>query len=229
MSLLRGGRDTPVSRSRPVRGVSRAIPVGRGKRSTDLILAATGMVVASPLLLLIYAWIRLTSPGPGLFRQVRVGAGQREFLMYKFRTMRTDADPQVHRDYVRRLMAGEAEAVDGLYKLDHDHRITRAGRFLRRTSLDELPQLLNVLRGDMSLVGPRPVLQFEVALFPEWAASRFEVKPGLTGLWQVSGRSQLTMLQGLQFDLEYVARRNVRLDLIILLKTIPAVVGGSAR
>jgi lipopolysaccharide/colanic/teichoic acid biosynthesis glycosyltransferase len=195
----------------------------------DLILAATGMVVASPLLLLIYAWVRLSSAGPGLFRQVRVGAGQREFVMYKFRTMRTDADPQIHRDYVRRLMVGEVEPVDGLYKLDQDPRITRAGRFLRRTSLDELPQLLNVLRGDMSLVGPRPVLQFEVALFPEWAASRFEVKPGLTGLWQVSGRSRLTMLEGLQLDLEYVARRNVRLDLIILLKTIPAVLGGSAR
>jgi lipopolysaccharide/colanic/teichoic acid biosynthesis glycosyltransferase len=195
----------------------------------DLILAAIGMALALPLLLLIYAWVRLTSPGPGLFRQVRVGAGQREFVMYKFRTMRTDADPQVHREYVRRLMAGEVEPVDGLYKLDHDIRITRVGRFLRRTSLDELPQLLNVLRGDMSLVGPRPVLQFEVALFPEWAASRFLVKPGLTGLWQVSGRSKLTMLQGLQFDLEYVARRNFRLDLIILLRTIPAVVGGSAR
>jgi lipopolysaccharide/colanic/teichoic acid biosynthesis glycosyltransferase len=195
----------------------------------DLILAAFGMALALPLLLLIYAWVRLTSPGPGLFRQVRVGAGQREFVMYKFRTMRTDADPQVHREYVRRLMAGEVEPVDGLYKLDHDIRITRVGRFLRRTSLDELPQLLNVLRGDMSLVGPRPVLQFEVALFPEWAASRFLVKPGLTGLWQVSGRSKLTMLQGLQFDLEYVARRNFRLDLIILLRTIPAVVGGSAR
>lgn len=229
MSLLRGGRDTPVSRPQPVRGVSRAIPVGRGKRCMDLILAAIGMALALPLLLLIYAWVRLTSPGPGLFRQVRVGAGQREFVMYKFRTMRTDADPQVHREYVRRLMAGEVEPVDGLYKLDHDIRITRVGRFLRRTSLDELPQLLNVLRGDMSLVGPRPVLQFEVALFPEWAASRFLVKPGLTGLWQVSGRSKLTMLQGLQFDLEYVARRNFRLDLIILLRTIPAVVGGSAR
>jgi lipopolysaccharide/colanic/teichoic acid biosynthesis glycosyltransferase len=195
----------------------------------DLILAVIGMVVASPLLLLIYAWIRLTSPGPGLFRQVRVGAGQREFVMYKFRTMRTDADPQIHRDYVRRLMAGEAEPVDGLYKLDHDPRITRAGRFLRRSSLDELPQLLNVLRGDMSLVGPRPVLQFEVAMLPTWAASRFEVKPGLTGLWQVSGRNRLTMEQGLRFDLEYVARRNVRLDLMILFKTILAVVGGSAR
>jgi lipopolysaccharide/colanic/teichoic acid biosynthesis glycosyltransferase len=209
--------------------VSRIIPVGRAKRSLDLILAATGVVLASPLLLLIYAWIRLTSPGPGLFRQVRLGAGRREFVMYKFRTMRTDADPKIHQEYVHRMMAGELQPVDGLYKLQNDPRITWAGRVLRKTSLDELPQLLNVLRGDMSLVGPRPVLAFEVKLFPDWAADRFDVKPGLTGLWQVSGRNQLTMLEGLRYDLEYVANRSVWLDLVILFKTIPAVIGGSAR
>ncbi|TDO48553.1 lipopolysaccharide/colanic/teichoic acid biosynthesis glycosyltransferase [Kribbella sp. VKM Ac-2527] len=229
MSLLRGGREAPVSRPDPVRGVSRAIPVGRVKRAMDLTFAFTGVVLAAPLLLVIYAWIRLTSPGPGLFRQVRVGAGRREFVMYKFRTMRTDADPKVHADYVRRLMAGEVKPVDGLYKLDNDARITRAGRFLRRTSLDELPQLLNVLRGDMSLVGPRPVLSFEVELFPDWAARRFEVQPGLTGLWQVSGRNQLTMVQGLRLDLEYVAHQSIWLDLLIMIKTLPAVLGRSAR
>ncbi len=158
MSLLRGSRATPVARPIPVRGVSRIIPVGLGKRSLDLVLAATGMVVAAPALLAIYLWIRLTSPGPALFRQVRLGAEQREFVMHKFRTMRTDADPAVHREYIARMAAGEAEKVDGLYKLHRDPRITSAGRFLRKTSLDELPQLLNVLRGDMSLVGPRPVL-----------------------------------------------------------------------
>jgi lipopolysaccharide/colanic/teichoic acid biosynthesis glycosyltransferase len=209
--------------------VSRTIPVARGKRSTDLVLAAIGVVVAAPLLILLYAWIRCTSKGPGLFRQVRLGAGRQPFVMYKFRTMRTDADPQVHRDYIQKLMAGEAAPVDGLYKLDHDPRITGVGKLLRRTSLDELPQLFNVLRGDMSLVGPRPMLDFEVALMPSWAVERFDVQPGLTGLWQVSGRNHLTMTEGLRYDVEYVARRTFWLDLLILGKTIPAVLGRSAR
>ncbi|MFI5706748.1 sugar transferase [Kribbella sp. NPDC051620] len=197
------------------------------KRSLDLILAFTGMVLAMPILLGIYLWIRLTSPGPGLFRQVRLGAGQREFVMYKFRTMRTDADPKVHQEYVRALAAGEVEKVDGLYKLHQDPRITKPGKFLRKTSLDELPQLLNVLRGEMSLVGPRPVLPFEAELFPDWAFDRFQVKPGLTGLWQVNGRNQLTMDEGLRWDLEYVSTRSVRLDLRIIFKTIPALLGGA--
>ncbi len=227
MSLLRGSRATPVTRPIPVRGVSRIIPVGLAKRSLDLMLALTGMVLAAPVLLAIYLWIRLTSPGPGLFRQVRLGADQREFVMFKFRTMRTDADPAVHQEYIARMAAGQVEKVDGLYKLHRDPRITSAGRFLRKTSIDELPQLLNVLRGEMSLVGPRPVLPFEAELFPDWAADRFEVKPGLTGLWQVSGRNRLTMTEGLRYDLEYVANRSVRMDLLIILKTIPAVLGGA--
>jgi len=209
--------------------MSHTIPMGWGKRIMDLVLASIGLVLVAPLLVLILALVRLTSPGPGLFRQVRVGAGHRPFVMYKLRTMRTDADPQVHLDYVRRLMAGEVEAVDGLYKLDQDTRITRLGRFLRRSSLDELPQLLNVLRGEMSLVGPRPALQEEVELFPAWAEARFEVRPGLTGLWQVSGRNHLTMTQGLRIDVEYVARRSVWLDLQVMLRTVRAVVGRSAR
>jgi lipopolysaccharide/colanic/teichoic acid biosynthesis glycosyltransferase len=207
--------------------VSRIIPVGLVKRSLDLILAFTGMVLAMPVLLGIYLWIRLTSPGPGLFRQVRLGADQREFVMYKFRTMRTDADPKVHQEYVRAMAAGEVEKVDGLYKLHQDPRITKPGKFLRKTSLDELPQLINVLRGEMSLVGPRPVLPFESELFPDWATSRFQVKPGLTGLWQVNGRNQLTMEEGLRWDLEYVSTRSVRLDLLIIFKTIPALLGGA--
>ncbi|MDX6262115.1 MAG: hypothetical protein QOH84_3803 [Kribbellaceae bacterium] len=227
MSLLRGSRATPVTRPIPVRGVSRIIPVGLVKRSLDLILAFTGMVLAMPVLLGIYLWIRLTSPGPGLFRQVRLGADQREFVMYKFRTMRTDANPKVHQEYVRAMAAGEVEKVDGLYKLHQDPRITKPGKFLRKTSLDELPQLINVLRGEMSLVGPRPVLPFESELFPDWATSRFQVKPGLTGLWQVNGRNQLTMEEGLRWDLEYVSTRSVRLDLLIIFKTIPALLGGA--
>jgi lipopolysaccharide/colanic/teichoic acid biosynthesis glycosyltransferase len=180
-----------------------------------------------PVLLGIYLWIRLTSPGGGLFRQVRLGADQREFVMYKFRTMRTDADPKVHQEYVRAMAAGEVEKVDGLFKLHQDPRITKPGKFLRKTSIDELPQLINVLRGEMSLVGPRPVLPFEAELFPDWAFDRFQVKPGLTGLWQVNGRNQLTMDEGLRWDLEYVSTRNFRLDLRIIFKTIPALLGGA--
>jgi lipopolysaccharide/colanic/teichoic acid biosynthesis glycosyltransferase len=229
MTLLRGGRISPSARLAPRRGMSHTIPMGWGKRVMDLVLASIGLVLVAPLLVLILALVRLTSPGPGLFRQLRVGAGHRPFVMYKLRTMRTDADPQVHLDYVRRLMAGEVEPVDGLYKLDQDTRITRLGGFLRRSSLDELPQLLNVLRGEMSLVGPRPALQEEVELFPAWAEARFEVRPGLTGLWQVSGRNHLTMTQGLRIDVEYVARRSVWLDLQVMLRTVRAVVGRSAR
>jgi lipopolysaccharide/colanic/teichoic acid biosynthesis glycosyltransferase len=229
MTILRGGRISPSARLIPRRGMSHTIPMGWGKRVMDLVLASIGLVLVAPLLVLILALVRLTSPGPGLFRQVRVGAGHRPFVMYKLRTMRTDADPQVHLDYVRRLMAGEVEPVDGLYKLDQDARITRLGRFLRRSSLDELPQLLNVLRGEMSLVGPRPALQEEVELFPAWAEARFEVRPGLTGLWQVSGRNHLTMTQGLRIDVEYVTRRSVWLDLQVMLRTVRAVVGRSAR
>ncbi|MFD7158615.1 sugar transferase [Kribbella sp. NPDC059898] len=195
----------------------------------DLALASIGMVLLSPLMLVMFVLVRATSPGPALFRQVRVGANRRTFVMLKFRTMRIDADQQLHLDYVRRLMAGEVEAVDGLYKLDHDPRITRLGALLRRTSLDELPQLLNVLRGDMSVVGPRPMLPAELEMLPPWAGVRFEVPPGITGLWQVSGRNRLTMTQGLRIDVDYTQRRSAWLDLLVLLRTIPAVLGSTGR
>lgn len=227
MSLLRGRVDT--TRQAPPRGVSGAVPMGWGKRSMDLLLASIGMVLLSPLMLVLLVLVRATSPGPALFRQTRVGAGRRTFVMLKFRTMRTDADQQLHLDYVRRLMAGEVEAVNGLYKLDHDPRITKVGAFLRKTSLDELPQLLNVLRGEMSLVGPRPMLPAELELLPHWAAVRFGVPPGITGLWQVSGRNRLTMLQGLRIDVDYTSRRSVWFDVMVLLRTIPAVLSSSAR
>jgi lipopolysaccharide/colanic/teichoic acid biosynthesis glycosyltransferase len=232
MSLLRGRVESGVNggaRQAPPRGVSGAVPMGWGKRSMDLVLASIGMVLLGPVMLLLFALVRATSPGPALFRQTRVGAGRRTFVMLKFRTMSIDADPQVHLDYVKRLMAGEVEAVDGLYKLDRDPRITKLGAFLRKTSLDELPQLVNVLRGEMSLVGPRPMLPAELELLPGWANVRFHVPPGITGLWQVSGRNRLTMQQGLRIDVDYTERRNVWFDLVVLLRTIPAVLGGSAR
>ncbi|HET7071475.1 MAG TPA: sugar transferase [Nocardioides sp.] len=206
---------------------------GRGyalaKRVLDITLAATVLVVSAPVLLVVAVLIRLTSRGPVLFRQTRVGRTGAPFLMLKFRTMRHGCDDQAHRDYVRLLLADQAQAHDGLYKLVDDPRVTRVGAVLRRLSLDEVPQLLNVLKGDMSLVGPRPALDFEADLFPDWAAPRYLVAPGVTGLWQVSGRNRLTMLQGLELDVEYVERRSFVVDLLILARTVPAVLGRGAR
>ena len=200
-----------------------------GKRAIDVTLATVMLAMSSPMLLLVAVLIRATSPGPVLFRQTRVGKDGVPFLMLKFRTMRTGCDDAVHRDYVQRLLSDAAEPQAGLYKLADDPRITPVGRVLRTLSIDELPQLLNVLVGSMSLVGPRPALPFEAILFPEWAAPRYLVAPGVTGLWQVSGRNRLTMLQGLRLDVEYVERRSLGLDLLILVRTVPAVLGRGAR
>lgn len=199
------------------------------KRTLDIALAASALLVLLPLLLTIAVAVRLGSRGPALFRQERIGRTGSPFVMLKFRTMRVGCDDALHRAYIDRLLAGEAEQAHGLYKLEDDPRITRVGALLRRTSLDELPQLINVLLGHMSLVGPRPALPYEVAQFPDWASSRFLVRPGLTGLWQVSGRNRLTMTDGLRLDVEYVARHRLLLDLGILLRTVPAVLAGGAR
>jgi lipopolysaccharide/colanic/teichoic acid biosynthesis glycosyltransferase len=192
------------------------------KRALDLALAALALLVLSPLLLVVWLAVRCTSPGPAVFRQQRLGLHEQPFTMLKFRSMRTDAGDAQHREYVRNMLTGNATADDGIYKLVGDPRITPVGAVLRRTSLDELPQLVNVLRGEMSLVGPRPVLAWEAELFPAAARVRFRVRPGLTGLWQVSGRNRLTMLQALDLDAEYVRRHSLSLDLLILLRTIPA-------
>jgi lipopolysaccharide/colanic/teichoic acid biosynthesis glycosyltransferase len=199
------------------------------KRSMDILIAGIAVLVLLPILLVIWAAIRLTSPGGAVFRQTRLGAGRCPFVMYKFRTMKCDTDDTLHREYVARLLAEEVEAVDGLYKLTDDPRITTVGAFLRRTSLDELPQLFNVLSGEVSLVGPRPALAWEATMFPGWADARFQVKPGVTGLWQVSGRNRLRMTDGLRLDIEYVTRRTFWLDVRILLRTVPALFSGGAR
>lgn len=195
------------------------------KRALDVSVAAIGLVVGLPGLVLIALAVRRT-PGPVLFRQTRVGRGGRTFRMLKFRTMHAGTDDRVHRDYVTRLLREEsppAGRVRGLYKLEDDRRVTRVGAWLRRTSLDELPQLWNVLRGEMSLVGPRPALPYEVELYEPPHRERLTVRPGITGLWQVSGRSQLSMRQALDLDVEYVRRRGLGLDLWILARTVPVV------
>jgi lipopolysaccharide/colanic/teichoic acid biosynthesis glycosyltransferase len=167
--------------------------------------------------------IRWTSVGPALFQQQRVGLGGKTFTMYKFRTMRTGVGDEMLRELIAAELRGEDTSVDGSYKLDSDPRVTPIGAFLRKTSLDELPQLINVLFGDMSLVGPRPCLEWEARMFPTEFQPRFSVRPGITGLWQVSGRSNVGTLEMLHLDLTYVRTRTLLSDLTILARTLPAV------
>jgi lipopolysaccharide/colanic/teichoic acid biosynthesis glycosyltransferase len=200
-----------------------------GKRLFDVVAASTGLLLLFPVLLVIGVLVRITTPGNALFRQTRIGRHGRPFTMYKFRTMYDDCSDELHRDYVRALMSEEHPDITGeggLYKLTTDPRVTPLGVFLRRMSLDELPQLLNVVRGDMSLVGPRPALPWETDLFSSTHSWRTVVRPGVTGLWQASGRNRLTMRQGLDLDIEYVQRQSFALDMAILIRTIPAVFTG---
>ena len=207
------------------------------KRLLDIILAGTALVLLAPVFALVAVAIKLDSPGPVIFRQQRVRGDQpldaehpeeHTFTFYKFRSMVHNADPSVHQKYVQAAIRGELKREsNGLYKLNGDKRITRVGRFLRRTSLDELPQLWNVLRGDMSLVGPRPAMPYEVGLYKPWHRARLSVTPGLTGLWQVAGRNRLSFDEMVEVDLVYVRRRSLRLDLAIILRTIPAVLAGT--
>jgi lipopolysaccharide/colanic/teichoic acid biosynthesis glycosyltransferase len=191
------------------------------RRAIDLLLAGVVIVALSPLLLALAIAIRIDSPGPAFFRQRRVGYGQREFTVFKFRSMRSDADPRGHRDYVTALIKGRAAdgGRENLYKLAVDDRITPVGRWIRHWSLDELPQLFNVIAGDMALVGPRPAIPYEVSEYPRWYLDRFAVKPGLTGLWQVSGRNERTYEEMVRLDIEYAERRSLWLDLSILART----------
>jgi len=190
------------------------------KRALDVVGAALVLIVMSPFLALAALAIRLDSPGPILFRQKRVGKGETEFVVHKFRTMRQDAEEQLEK------LKARNEASGPLFKMRSDPRITRVGRILRRTSIDELPQLVNVLRGDMSLVGPRPAIPREVAEYEEWHRRRLAVAPGITGLWQVSGRSDLTFDEMVMLDLYYIENWSLFLDFKILLRTIPQVIFG---
>jgi lipopolysaccharide/colanic/teichoic acid biosynthesis glycosyltransferase len=196
-------------------------------RALDLVCAFAIVVLLSPVLVIVAIAIRLESRGPVLFRQQRVGRSQSTFTVIKFRTMRQNASQDVHRDFVLGLIAGEEpDELDGKprFKLRADKRVTRVGRFLRRTSIDELPQLLNVIHGEMSLVGPRPPIPYEVENYPPHWLGRFAAKPGVTGLWQVSGRSSLSLEEMVALDIEYVQRRSLRLNLWILVRTVPAVI-----
>jgi exopolysaccharide biosynthesis polyprenyl glycosylphosphotransferase len=188
------------------------------KRACDLVISALGLLALLPLFAVLAAAIKATSPGPVVFRQERIGLRGRPFTLLKFRTMVVGAD-QLLEDLRERN-----EADGPLFKLRQDPRVTRVGAVLRRYSIDELPQLWNVLKGEMSLVGPRPPLAGEVALYEEWQLDRLEVRPGITGLWQVSGRSELSFEDYVRLDLFYVENWSIAYDLFILSKTVPLLV-----
>jgi len=198
------------------------------KRLLDLLISFAVLLSISPVLLICMLALRLDSQGPILFRQERIGERGKPFTILKLRSMYHKSDSEVHRQYVTAYIQGQAaaQAADGteMYKLVHDPRITPVGHWLRRTSLDELPQLWNVLRGEMSLVGPRPPLLYEVENYNSGHLLRLAVQPGITGLWQVSGRNSTTFEEMVALDLEDIRRASLVLDLSILVKTIPVVI-----
>jgi lipopolysaccharide/colanic/teichoic acid biosynthesis glycosyltransferase len=191
------------------------------KRAIDLVVAGTALLLLMPLLLVLGVVVRMTSRGAALFRQERVGVDGRAFTIFKLRTMVADNDDRAHRELNTRELLGadDPQTSDGIFKLESDPRVTPIGNWLRRLSLDELPQLINVARGEMSLVGPRPALQWEVDLYGAEHLRRLTVRPGITGLWQVSGRNRLSMLEMLDLDVRYVEEWSNRLDLRILAMT----------
>jgi len=206
---------------------------GAMKRMMDILGSASALVLAAPLFLVIAAAIKVTSKGPVFFRQRRIGQQGKPFIFLKFRSMRVGNNANVHKEYVKQLIAGTAQRNpsngndEGVFKLTEDSRITRIGQFLRRTSLDELPQFINVLQGEMSLVGPRPPIPYEVEAYDLWHRRRLlEAKPGITGLWQVSGRSRVTFDEMVRLDLQYARSWTPWLDIKILLRTPAAVLLG---
>ncbi len=191
------------------------------KRIVDLVASGAGLVILSPLFLLLAFLVRVTSHGPAFFHQVRVGRFGRHFKFYKFRSMYIDAEAR------KQSLLAQNESKDGvIFKMKNDPRITPIGRFLRRTSLDELPQLFNVFIGDMSLVGPRPPLPSEVREYTLEDRKRLNVKPGITCIWQISGRSDIPFAQQVSLDKDYIRSHGFLSDIFILLKTIPAILTG---
>lgn len=192
------------------------------KRLLDLLVAAVGLIVALPVLLVAALLIKLDSPGPVLYRHVRLGRGGRPFVCYKLRTMVAGAGDGIHRERMRWVITTRAVNVP----FHEDPRITRVGRWLRRASLDELPQLWNVLRGEMTMVGPRPPLPYEVECYQDWQLARLVVRPGLTGYWQVFGRGRVSIQEMCRMDLEYIRQRTFLMDLQLLLLTTLVVLSG---
>jgi lipopolysaccharide/colanic/teichoic acid biosynthesis glycosyltransferase len=216
----------PDSRRRKPREIVR----DTAKRVLDIAGSIAFLIAFSPVFLCVSALVKLTSRGPVFFRQERVGKAGRRFMMLKFRTMHADADPKVHQQYVENFIQSSDASGSGknvVFKIVNDPRVTPLGHFLRRSSLDEFPQFWNVLRGEMSLVGPRPPLPYEVTRYKHWHRRRvLDVKPGITGLWQVNGRSSTTFEEMVRLDIQYAKSCSLRLDLKILLATPRAVFSG---
>lgn len=197
-------------------------PVPWWKRCIDIIASSIGLLVLLPFFFLVGILIKTVSPGPVLFKQQRVGRGGTLFTCLKFRTMRYDADTTIHKDYLTRLIGSchsSGENGNPMEKLGNDRRVIKYGNLLRATGMDELPQLINVFLGHMSLVGPRPPIPYEVEQYQHWYEARFDVLPGLTGLWQVSGKNKLGFNEMIRLDIQYAMKRSFLLDCKILLKT----------
>jgi lipopolysaccharide/colanic/teichoic acid biosynthesis glycosyltransferase len=200
------------------------------KRCIDIVSAAFALTLGLPVGLAVGIVVAVTSPGPVLFRQQRVGLNGKRFTMWKFRTMTVEATDEPHRDYVLTMIRDTHRAKgNGSFKLDADVRITRFGAWLRKTSLDEYPQFVNVIRGEMSLVGPRPPLDYEVQAYEPWQLERLFVRPGITGLWQVSGRNCMSYVQMCERDIEYVRGWSVGWDLNIIARTPWVMISNSGR
>jgi lipopolysaccharide/colanic/teichoic acid biosynthesis glycosyltransferase len=214
------------------KGIAQKIALGV-KRSMDIVGSAMALIILSPLFALIALAVKMTSTGPVLFRQERLGHYGEKFTLLKFRSMRTDCDSRIHEEYVSQFIAGRSlgdvgNANSPVFKIRQDPRVTPIGQFLRRTSLDELPQFWNVLVGKMSLVGPRPPVQYEFKVYDVWHRRRvFEVKPGITGLWQIKGRSSISFDEMVRLDLQYARKWTIWLDLKILLQTPAVVISGN--
>jgi lipopolysaccharide/colanic/teichoic acid biosynthesis glycosyltransferase len=199
------------------------------KRTMDILLSLLLLILTAPLFLAIAIVIKLTSPGPVLFKQKRLGLNGREFIFLKFRTMAYGNDDQCHQQYVQSLICngGERTAEPGVYKMQEDSRVTPFGSLLRRSSLDEIPQIINVLKGEMSLIGPRPPIPYEFQMYDIWHRERLlSCKPGITGLWQVNGRSAVSFDEMVRLDLEYIENWSLWKDICILFKTPFAVLSG---
>ena len=203
------------------------------KRCVDLVLALLGLIVVAPLMGVVALIIKRSSPGPILFVQDRLGRDGRPFRFYKFRSMEHNSDDAIHRQFAAMFINGDEDgctdtnAGDKIFKLKRDPRVTRIGTWLRRTSLDELPQLFNSLKGEMSLVGPRPPIAYEIENYQPWHMERLKAVPGLTGLWQVSGRSSVSFDQMVRLDIRYINDWTPWQDVAILARTVPVVLKGT--
>jgi lipopolysaccharide/colanic/teichoic acid biosynthesis glycosyltransferase len=203
------------------------------KRSIDVVLSLLVLIVGFPFFLAIAILIKITSKGPVFFKQERVGRDGSRFILYKFRTMKEGIDDSVHREFTRNFINGNGidtsldRESESVYKLTDDPRITGVGGFLRKVSLDELPQFINILKGEMTIVGPRPCLPYEFDCFKDWHKLRVKVKPGLTGLWQVSGRSTVPFDEMVKLDLLYIENWTLHMDIKIMLKTLPVMLAGT--